>query len=208
MITIENLYEGRHGRVLAWALYAVCGLFLLSPALDLMAAVMPPHLRSIQWRFGLMISVGPTIMTGVISLAMFAVLGVLFGHRLVLRTVGVVSIVLGASYVLGLGVFGLDLLQLRNAVPPDRQTGFWITSLKSLLQFLTGGTCLLLLGFGSMRVTKRGSAMDSGGSSRKKVPTVLATRPVGDGSATRTMGDGSATPSRSSAVVPRAGETP
>ncbi len=181
MITIEKLYEGRAGRVLAWALYTVCGLFLLSPALDLLAAVLPPHPGNIQWRFGLMVTIAPTIMTGVISLAMYAVLGVLFGHRPVLTWVGVLSVVLSVLYVGMLLVFGLDLLQLRKAVPSERQLAFWIMSLKCLAQILTGSFVLLVLGMGSLRLTKsRGKDAAVEGSGRRQGPMVVGSRPSQD----------------------------
>lgn len=185
MITIEKLYEGRNGRALAWALYTVCALFLLSPALDLLAAITPAHPGNIQWRFGLMISVAPTIMTGVISLAMFAVLGVLFGHRSVLQSVGVVTLVMATIYLAMIIVFALDLLQLRRAVPSDRQLQFWITSAKCLAQIFTGAFALGLLGLGSFRVTRQKagatSAVEGGGRSRG--PQILASRPTGEQSA-------------------------
>lgn len=181
MITIEKLYEGRAGRVLAWALYTVCGLFLLSPALDLLAAVLPPHPGNIQWRFGLMVTIAPTIMTGVISLAMYAVLGVLFGHRVVLRWVGVISLVLSVAYVGMLLVFALDLLQLRKAVPGERQTAFWIMSLKCLAQILTGSFVLLVLGAGSLRLTRsRGKEGAVEGGGRRQGPMVVGSRPSAD----------------------------
>ncbi len=178
MITIEKLYEGRNGRALAWALYSVCALFLLSPALDLLAAITPAHPGNIQWRFGLMISVAPTIMTGVISLAMFAVLGVLFGHRSVLQTVGGVTLVMATIYLSMIAVFAMDLLQLRRAVPSDRQLQFWITSAKCLAQIFTGAFALGLLGLGSFRVTrqKTGAAAVEGGG-RSRGPQILASRP-------------------------------
>ena len=181
MITIEKLYEGRNGRALAWALYAVCGLFLLSPGMDLLAAVLPPKLGNIQWRFGLMVSVSPTIMTGVISLAMFAVLGVLFGHRFVLRAVGTVALVLAVTYVGMLVVFSLDLLQLRRAVPGDRQTAFLIMSIKCLAQLFTGAFSLGLLGLGSFRVTReRGGSVSGADESGRRGPVVLTSRPLAD----------------------------
>ncbi len=170
MITIEKLYEGRNGRALAWALYSVCALFLLSPLMDVLGAVLPPHPGNIQWRFGLMVSVAPTIMTGVISLAMFAVLGVLFGHRAVLRTVGLVGLLAALTYLAMMVVFAMDLLQLRRAVPPDRQIAFWIMTLKCMAQIFTGSFALVLLAIGSARVTRQrggsSSSVDGGGTRR------------------------------------------
>ena len=180
MITIEKLYEGRSGRALAWALYSVCGLFLISPALDVMAAILPPHPGNIQWRFGLMVSIAPSIMTGVISLAMFAVLGVLFGHRSVMSSVGVISLLLSITYLMMLGLFGLDLLQLRKAVPPDRQLAFWIMSLKCLAQILTGAFALLLLGLGSARITRSKGSTSSVEGGVRRGPMVLGSRPSQD----------------------------
>ena len=180
MITIEKLFDGRNGRALGFALYAVCGLFLVSPALDLMAAVLPAKIGNIQWRFGLMVNVSPTIMTGAISLAMFAVLGLMFAHRRVLQSVGAISLVLALVYVGMMGVFALDLLQLRKAVPPDRQTAFMITSGKCMLQVMAGSVALLMLGLGSFWATraKGNSATVEGG--RGRGPMVLASRPSPD----------------------------
>ncbi|MBI3790481.1 MAG: hypothetical protein HY275_06350 [Gemmatimonadetes bacterium] len=191
MITIEKLYEGRAGRALAWALYTVCGLFLLSPGLDLAAAIFPPHPGNIQWRFGVMVSLAPTIMTGVISLAMFAVLGVLFGHRGVLRSVGAVALLLAIAYVASMAIFALDLLQLRKAVPGERQLAFWIMSLKCLAQILTGSFVLLLLGLGCLRLTRSRGTSSVEGSGSRKGPVVLGSRPSQDNAVvgTRTPAD-------------------
>jgi hypothetical protein len=180
MISIEQLYEGRNGRALAFALYAVCAVFLISPALDLLGSVMPLKPGNIQWRFGLMVSIAPTIMTGVISLAMFSVLGVLFGHAGVLRGVGIVALVLAVMYLGMLGVFGLDLLQLRKAVPADRQVPFLTMTAKCMLQMLIGASSLALLSVGSWRVTRQKSGAASGEGGSRRAPMVLSSRPSTD----------------------------
>ena len=153
MITIEKLSEGR-GRVLAAGLYAVCAVFLLSPTLDVIGAIVPIRFDNIQWRFGLVVSLAPSIMVHAVALGSTAVLAVLWGHRNVLRTLALAAIVLSVLYLIMAGMFGIDVLQLRAAIPGSRRAPFYVMVLKCLTQSVVGGATLGLMGMGAWRITR------------------------------------------------------
>ena len=153
MITIEKLSEGR-GRLLAVGFYAICGVFLLSPSLDVMGAIVPIRFDNIQWRFGFVISLAPTIMVQAVALGATAVFAVLWGHKNVLRALAILAITLAVLYGIMALMFAIDILQLRGAIPSGRRDPFYVMVGKCLVQSVVGGTALALLGTGSWRLTK------------------------------------------------------
>ena len=153
MITIEKLSVGR-GRLLAAGFYSVCAVFLLSPSLDVLGAIVPVRFDNIQWRFGLVISLAPTIMVQAVALGATAVFAVLWGHRGVLRTLAVLAITLSVLYaIMALG-FGIDCLQLRGAIPSGRRDPFYVMVVKCLVQTVVGAVSLAVLGMGAWRITR------------------------------------------------------
>ncbi|MBI2796948.1 MAG: hypothetical protein HYX65_09630 [Gemmatimonadetes bacterium] len=153
MITIEKLSEGR-GRLLAAGFYGVCGVFLLSPSLDVMGAIVPIRFDNIQWRFGMVISLAPTIMVQAVALGATAVFAVLWGHKNVLRAISILAITLAALYAIMALMFAIDILQLRGAIPDGRRDPFYVMVGKCLTQSLVGGTSLAVLGMGAWRLTR------------------------------------------------------
>lgn len=153
MITIEKLSEGR-GRLLAAGLYAVCGVFLLSPSLDVLGVIVPVRFENIQWRFGLVVSLAPTIMVQAVALGSVAVLAVLWGHKNVLRVLALAAMVLAVLYAIMALMFAIDILQLRAAIPDGRRSPFYVVVMKCVTQSLVGGGALWLMGMGAWRLTR------------------------------------------------------
>ena len=175
MITIERLSTGR-GRLLAAGLYAVCAVFLLSPTLDVIGAVVPVRFDNIQWRFGLVISLAPSIMVHSVALGSTAVLAVLWGHRNVLRTLAVLALVLAVLYAIMALMFGIDILQLRAAIPFGRRAPFYVVVAKCLVQSVVGGATLAVVGVGAWRTarSKHESRHASGEDAARQVLTSRA----------------------------------
>ena len=174
MITIEKLPEGR-GRILAAGFYSVCAVFLLSPSLDVLGAIVPIRFGNIQWRFGMVISVAPSIMVQAASLGATAVFAVLWGHRGTLRTLAIFAITLAVLYAVMAMMFGIDILQLRTAIPSGRRDAFYIMVAKCLTQSVAGAGTLAVMGMGAWRVT-RVKVVDSKKESERAARALVTSR--------------------------------
>ena len=75
-------------------------------------------------------------------------------HDGILRTVGVLDVVCGVLLLVACGLFVLDLLQVRSAVPAEARRTFDIGSSKALVKNLASVVALLWLGLVSMRLGK------------------------------------------------------
>ena len=58
------------------------------------------------------------------------------GHRVILRTVGVLAIILTLLVLIVCGAFALDVLQVRSIVRPEVRGGFDVSAAKAVLMGL------------------------------------------------------------------------
>lgn len=101
------------GRSIVWVLYAVALVLLVSPLLDLVGAVWPPRMGEVSWRFGAFGLATSALVSPILAFAMAKIAGVLLDHRIVVRVVAVIDLVLLVLLLAGLAFFALDFLQLR-----------------------------------------------------------------------------------------------
>jgi chromate transport protein ChrA len=138
-----------------YGLYLLALVLLAQPLIETAAATWPLRPGLVGWRFaftGIFYTMLPTTMV-----ALFIAAGTswLLGHRAVLRTVAVLTVVLGGVIALLTVSFGLDALQMRKLVRPEANAGFDAASLKALL---TAGLAIIAcvsISIGVFRATRR-----------------------------------------------------
>lgn len=101
------------GRSIVWVLYAVGLVLLVSPLLDLIGAVWPPRMGEVSWRFGAFGLATSALASPILAFAMAKIAGVLLEHRVFVRVVAIVDLLLLLLLLAGLAFFALDFLQLR-----------------------------------------------------------------------------------------------
>jgi MFS family permease len=158
-------------RRLSVAVYAVAAVFLLSPLIDVVTNTYPTDLGSMQWRFGAIGILSNYIISAVFGLLLATLVAAVLGHRLVLRVSAVVNVVTAVVLFLITLLFGLDVLQLRQAVRPEAGEMFRIGALKASFKIATTAVALLLLGIGAFRAA-RGDAPEAR-KGRKDAPLLV-----------------------------------
>ncbi len=121
------------------ALTALLVVFALSPFADILVARWPLDLSQPQPRFqtvGLFYAAGPQ---ATVALVLIAMLGLLSGHRLVVRGAAIAGMILAALYLVLFPFFGLDFLQVLRLVAQPNKRQFELGVLK------TSGVALVLI---------------------------------------------------------------
>lgn len=109
---------------LAAPLYLVAALLVVIPGLDFASGVLPLRVDNIEWRFATVGLLSGFVLTPFLGITVAMIVAGSQGHGLVLRVLGVTTLVLAVMLGLVLGGFVLDIVQLRNAVSPEAQTAF------------------------------------------------------------------------------------
>jgi hypothetical protein len=157
-------------RRLTPAAYVVAFVFVLSPLVDVVANFYPFDPGSVQWRYGAVGITSNYLISGVFGLLLGTVAAALAGHTRVLWVFTALDILLAVLLVAMLGLFGLDVLQLRNVVRPEAAAMFKIGALKAGLKLLMVAVSLLTLGVFGYKAAR---AEAGGRKGRKDAPVLM-----------------------------------
>jgi hypothetical protein len=141
--------------------YAIAGMFVLFPIVDVLASVWPVLLGNPQWRYG-SVGVGANyLLSGVFGLIALAAIAALRGHSGVLKVLTFLSAIGAILLVVGALGFVLDVLQLRTSVPRDNPRTLWmfdIGAAKASLKYLLAAIVLLWLALAARRAARAAKA--------------------------------------------------
>lgn len=140
------------------ALYSVALLLLLQPIAETMAVGWPVRLGEVGWRFGVTGSFLTLLGTFAAGLGLASLAAYLLGHRLVLRTIGILAIVLACVITMILASFALDWVQLRRMVRADVKGGFDLAAVKSLVAALLGIIAFAAMGWTGISASRQPGA--------------------------------------------------
>jgi hypothetical protein len=104
------------GRTVVGILLPVAVLLIVSPALDLIAALLPVRLDEVSWRFGAYGLITNSLVTPILGLAIILVLSDYQGWSRTSAITAGVCAVLTLLLIGGFALFVLDYIQLRQAV--------------------------------------------------------------------------------------------
>lgn len=124
-------------RPLAWSCYAIGVLLVLAPLADLVAGLGAATPGGVPWRFGAIGLLSGALVIPMLGLGLCFAGAVILEHRLVLRLLSVLGVVLLLVIGVLLGLFALDTLQVRLQVPQEAKRAFDLAALKA------AGTLLL-----------------------------------------------------------------
>jgi hypothetical protein len=141
-------------RRLSLAAYAVSFFFIFSFFADVATNVWPWDLGNEQWRYGLAAITSNYLVSVLFALLMTAGVATALGQRLLVRLVGIFSIVL--AVFLSLMVIGLllDYFQVVGAVAPEVVTPFRIGFAKAGIKLGTVAIVLVILGIGAFKAAR------------------------------------------------------
>lgn len=155
-------------RNLVVLLYVTGALLFLDQGIDLISTLLsaPVALGNAQWRFGafgLFVTRGSVLIVADVMLWSAAVV---LEHRRVLRALAVVHLVLAVALAAGLGLFGLDAVELRRQVPSGSGRRYDSAALRAATISLLG---VVLLAWSGVR----GWVASSPGSGGRRSSAVL-----------------------------------
>jgi hypothetical protein len=114
-------------------LSAVAFLLIASPAVDLIGAVVPARPAEVSWRFGVFGLFTNALVTPMLGIAIMQVVANLLEQRKTVRRIAIFNLILAIVLVLGLGLFILDYLQLRQAVTGSSRNAYDAAAIKAIL---------------------------------------------------------------------------
>ncbi len=148
----------REYRHLAWPFYLMGLAIIIVPMVEFVLTVSPLSPTIVSWRYGAVGLLSRSIMTPMVGLVVIFGTAVLLEHHRVQRGVMVLGFVGAVVLLLALGVFALDLLQLRRQVRPDAKTAYDVASATALLKLFAVTAVLLAFGVSGLKMVRRTSA--------------------------------------------------
>ena len=141
-----------------WGVYLFGFALILTAAIDLFSTVWPMRPADMAWRYGFLGLAAGYLQTPTLGLALIAGAAIWREHVLPLRIVGAVSI-LTALVLLGVvGIFGLDVLSMRQLRPAEAQQGVLVGGVLQEVKYLVATAVFALLGLGCLKTARRVSA--------------------------------------------------
>ncbi len=136
--------------------WAVSGLYLLaliiavSPLLELMATVWPMRPGELLWRYGALGLFAGYMPNVALGLALVMVLAHWRRHTTILRVVGVTSVTLAVVILLVMGMFALDIGQVRALRADELRGATLVAGMLQEVKYLAGAVALACLGVGAV----------------------------------------------------------
>lgn len=159
MNTTQKSSDVRELRHLALAMYAVAAMLVLIPLTEFAGQLgwtVQPGL--LNWRTGSVGLLSGAVLTPTVGMLLAVITASVFGHRAAARGLAIVAGVGAVLMLLVIGVFALDVLQLRPAVVSDMQRSFTLAAVKALINFSVTAVTLGAICISGMRVTRRARA--------------------------------------------------
>lgn len=133
-------------------LYAVAGLLVLVPLVDLVLSVPPPEYGNLQWRFAAMGLLSGATLLPIVGLALGLVISGYLRQRTVMLTLVIVCLTTAVALTtLSLG-FLLDVMQLRFTVPEETRAAFNSAWRRAMIKLMLSGITLAYLGWLARRM--------------------------------------------------------
>ncbi len=138
--------------------YLAAAFLFAYPAIDTLIPALPVHLGLPQWRYTLVLSMAGTIINPV--LAMLIVLGVAIASEDRVSTIIIssVSAVAALLLIVGTGMFGLDAIQLRSAVPPAAGSRYVVMSLWVFIRIASAMVTTVIISVVALGTVRRQAA--------------------------------------------------
>ena len=141
-------------RSMVFVLYAMTALMMVMPLGETLLSVSPLRLGEPAWRFGAAGLFSRALMTPMLGLVLFAVLGFLLHHRRAVQIAAVLALLGAAVLAVAEVLFILDALQMRARVREEARLAFDLASL--LAFFKIGLSCAIttVLGVGAWKTAR------------------------------------------------------
>lgn len=156
---------------LVWGIYLFGIAFILTAAIDLFTTVWPMRPTEMTWRYGFLGLAAGYLQTPTLGLLMIAVGAIWQRNTGLLRLVGGICLIMAVAYLIVMGVFALDVMQVRQLRPPEAQAGVLYGGIFQLIKYFVAMCVFVLIGQGCLKTAKQSAFIWA-----KKAPGIVSTR--------------------------------
>lgn len=132
-------------------LYLFALVLVLSPLMDLTSTAWPMRPADLAWRYGFLGLAAGYLHTPLLGLVLALLVAWWTGGSAALRVLGVGMMAGALVLMLAMGMFMLDVLQMRGLREPELQQAVLVGGILQELKYGTACLVLAALGFGSVR---------------------------------------------------------
>jgi hypothetical protein len=136
-------------------LYVFAALLVLSPLMDLVSTVWPPRPGDFSWRYGFLGLLAGYLHTPILGLVLAMAVAFWQGHARALRITGALGCAAGVALLLAMGVFALDVVQMRAMRASEVRGAVLAGGALQELKYFGALVVLILLGLGGWRTASR-----------------------------------------------------
>jgi hypothetical protein len=136
---------------LARGIYLFGLALILTAAIDLFTTVWPLRPTDIAWRYGFLGLTAGYLQTPTLGLLVIALTAAWQRRPLILHTVGSVSLALALILLLAMGMFALDVLQIRELRAAEGQATVLAGGLFQEVKYFVAFLVLTFMGYGSVK---------------------------------------------------------
>jgi hypothetical protein len=133
-------------------LYAVAGLLILVPLVDLVMTVPPPEYGNLQWRFTAMGLLSGATLLPIVGLALGLVISGYLKQRTIMLTLVIVCLTMAVALLTLSFGFLIDVKQLRFTVPDETRAAFNSAWRRAVIKLLLSGATLAYMGWLARRM--------------------------------------------------------
>jgi hypothetical protein len=138
-------------RWLATAAYLVAGSLIFAPLLDATLGISPMHPMEFRWRFGAIGVLANAVIVPNAGILLMLITAISYRHANFRRALGVLALLAAAGWVVAIGLFVLDALQMRASVPAAMKASFTLAGALAIVKMVVDATVLAALGLVGVR---------------------------------------------------------
>lgn len=128
--------------------------FILTAAIDLSTTIWPLRPTQLNWRYGFLGLAGGYLQTPTLGLLLIAGAAIWDRSTGMLRLAGYASLLMALVLLGAMGIFGLDLIQVRQLRPEEAQSSVLYGGIFQEIKYFVAMLVLLLIGKGSLKTAK------------------------------------------------------
>ena len=126
----------------------------ITAAIDLLTTVWPMHPGDIAWRYGFLGLMAGYLQTPTIGLLLIIGTAIWEENWTVLRVSGVVGLVAALGLVMAMGMFGLDVMQMRELRAEEMRSSVLAGGMFQEVKYFIAAFVLAFLGHGALKTAK------------------------------------------------------
>jgi hypothetical protein len=134
--------------------YLVGLLLTLLPLFGVLMQTFPPRPGDVTWRFTTAGLYGGVLLTPLLGVFLLFALALLAEHRGVMRVLAVTNAAVVVGCLIAIGLFSLDLLQIRATVPTAGKARFALAGLTTAGQYAAAGFVSAILAVQAWRAAR------------------------------------------------------